>query len=297
MLFRSEAFLELLPSSSLRRSEYEELVDEKSAAFSRKHVEENKHSRKYIPDIFVENGPYKEQLRYFADPVLFLKKALCRCNGLDFSRINRIAASYGLPLINQQPFPNSVVPEQMEEISARLSCFLSEASAVLDNYDALIHSKKLCREDYYDFWDKINSSLKYMLKDIAKNIRYTNLQFLLLTQSAGQGKTNFLCDFTESFLLKKGYCVWYFNAYEFYEPPVNIFWQKLTLEHQYDISYVKMVLKRRWRESKRSVIVVIDGLNENFRLPNFEQALIGFLQVCETLPFVKVIMSDRKSVV
>lgn len=288
-----EAFLELLPPSSLRRSEYEELVDEKSAAFSRKHVEENKHSRKYIPDIFVENGPYKEQLRYFADPVLFLKKALCKCNGLDFSRINRIAASYGLPLINQQPFPNSVVPEQMEEISARLSCFLSEASAVLDNYDALIHSKKLCWEDYYDFWDKINSSLKYMLKDMAKNIRYTNLQFLLLTQSAGQGKTNFLCDFTENFLLKKGYCVWYFNAYEFYEPPVNIFWQKLTLEHQYDITYVKMVLKRRWRESKRSVIVVIDGLNENFRLPNFEQALIGFLQVCETLPFVKVIMSTR----
>lgn len=288
-----EAFRELLPLSSLRRNEYEELIDGKSAAFSRRHIEENKRSRKYIPDIFVENGPYKEQLRYFADPVLFLKKVLCKCKGLDFTRINQIAASYGLPQINQPVFPCSVAPEQMEEVSAGLSDLLSAASAILGNYDSLIHSKNLCWEDYYDFRDKTNHSLKYILKGMEENVRYTNLQFLLLTQPAGQGKTNFLCDFTENFLLKKGYCVWYFNAYEFYEPPANILRKKLSLEGQYDISYAKQVLERRWHESKRPVVVVIDGLNENIRLPNFEQALIGFLQECETLPFVKVIMSTR----
>lgn len=288
-----EVFRELLPSSSLRRSEYEELIYEKSAVFSERHIEENKRSRKYIPDIFVENGPYKERLRYFADPVLFLKKALCECHGLDFTRINQAAEIYELPLINQQALPCSIAPEQMEKVSAGLSDFLSAASAILDNYDGLIRSQKLCWEDHYDFWDKINHSLKYMLKDMAENIRYTNLQFLLLTQPAGQGKTNFLCDFTENFLLKKRYCVWYFNAYEFYEPPANILRQKLSLEGQYDISYAKQVLERRWRESKRPVIVVIDGLNENISLPGFEQALIGFLQECEALPFVKVIMSTR----
>ena len=288
-----ETFQELLPTSSLRRNEYEEFIDERSTAFSRRHVEQNKCSRKYISVIFVENGPYKERLRYFADPVLFLKKALYECKRLDFTRINQIAASYGLPLINQQVLPCLVVPEQMEEVSAILLGFLSEASTILNDYDDLIRSKKLCWEDYYAFQDKINHSLKYMLKDLAENIQYSHLQFLLLTQPAGQGKTNFLCDFTENFLLKKGYCVWYFNAYEFHESPANTFWQKLSLEGQYDISYIKKVLERRWRESKRPVIVVIDGLNENISLSGFEQALIGFLQECETLPFVKVIMSTR----
>lgn len=150
-----ETFQELLPASSLRRNEYEEFVDEKSTAFSRRHVEENKRSRKYIPDIFVENGPYKERLRYFADPVLFLKKALCECKGLDFTRINQIAASYGLPLSNQQILPCFVAPEQMEEVSAGLLDFLSEVSTILDNYNDLVHSKKLCWEDYYNFRDKV----------------------------------------------------------------------------------------------------------------------------------------------
>lgn len=289
-----EMFQELLSPPCFRLNEYEELIFEKSAAFSRRHIEENKRSRKYIPDIFVENGPYKELLRYFTDPVLFVKKALYECKKMEFSRINEAARFLTLPLIDQQKIQTQIIAEQLEDAISLLLDFLSNASCTLDEYDKRIRSKGLCWEEYFDLQDRVQNSLKFSIKDLEKNIQFTKFQFLLLTQSAGQGKTNFLCDFTENFLLKKGYCVWYFNAYEFYEPPANILRQKLSLEGQYDISYVKQVLARRWRKSKRPVVIVIDGLNENITLANFEQALIGFLQECETLPFVKVIMSTRE---
>lgn len=288
-----EAFQKLLPLSSLRSNEYEELACEKSNEFSRRHIEENKRSRKYIPDIFVENGPYKEHLRYFADPVLFVKKSLRECKKMDFSRINQAAPFLGLPLIDQQALPSSVAPEQLEDAISALLEFLSKAGHTLEKYDDITYSKDLCREEFYDLRDRIYNALKYSIKAMEENLKYTKFQFLLLTQPAGQGKTNLLCDFTENFLLKKGYCVWYFNAYEFYEPPANILQRKLSLEGQYDISYAKQVLEQRWRRTKRPLVIVFDGLNENITLPNFEQALIGFLQECESLPFVKVIMSTR----
>lgn len=288
-----EMFQDMLPLSSLCSNEYKELVYEKSIEFSRRHIEENKRSRKYIPNIFVENGSYKERLRYFSDPVLFVKKALHECRKMDFSRINQVTPSLGLPLIDQQTLPSSVTPEQLETVVSVLLDFLSNARHTLEKYDGQARSTGLCWEEYFDLQDRVQNSLKYSIGALEKNLQYAKFQFLLLTQPAGQGKTNLLCDFTENFLLKKGYCVWYFNAYEFYEPPANIFKKKLSLEGQYDISYAKQVLEQYWRKSKRPLIIVIDGLNENIALSNFEQSLIGFLQECESLTFIKVIMSTR----
>lgn len=288
-----EMIQDLLPSFSLQLNEYEELVCAKSTEFSRRHIEENKNSRKYIPDIFVEYDSYKEYLRYFADPVLFLKKTLYELQKMDFSEINQTTSFLGLSAIDPLSLPTTITPEQLEITIPIVSDYLSKTIYTLEEYEHRIRSKGLCWEEYYSFWGKVQNSLKYSIKELKEKLPYTKFQFLLLTQPAGQGKTNFLCDFTENFLLKKGYCVWYFNAYEFYEPPANILWQKLSLEGLYDKSYVKQVLERRWQESKRPLIIVIDGLNENIALPNFEQALIGFLQECETLPFIKVIMSTR----
>jgi hypothetical protein len=115
-----------------------------------------------------------------------------------------------------------------------------------------------------------------------------------LTKRAGQGKTNFLCDFTENFLLKKGYCVWYFNAYELREEPFKVLWRRLSMQGKYEHTYAGQVFERMWKRTGRPMVVVIDGLNENTVIPNFGDCVCGFLEECSALPYLKVIMTTRK---
>ena len=60
-----------------------------------------------------------------------------------------------------------------------------------------------------------NSFFKWDLKDIYQQLEFLNYRFLLLTRNAGQGKTNFLCDYTENFIMKNSQalnCEYYHKA-------------------------------------------------------------------------------------
>ena len=70
-------------------------------------------------------------------------------------------------------------------------------------------------------WSRNYNSIPFFAGDLLKNVEAAGASFALLTKRAGQGKTNLLCDFTENFLLKKNYCVWYYNAYELRESPME----------------------------------------------------------------------------
>lgn len=290
----AEMFQELLSTDNFSLNEYELSIYQACQAFSHRQIGKNKASRKYIPDIFVEEGFYKEHLRYFADPVLFVKKTLLECRRLDFSSLNRYLKLLDRPLINISSLPESVSPESLDSTVAVLSTFLSKTINVLETIYSYIERDSIGNEQYFEIRSTLNTSLKFDLQDMLDSIRFTGIRYLLLTKLAGQGKTNFLCDFTENFLLKKGYCVLYFNANEFHEPPMRTIQRKLSQNGQYDPAYAYQVLERSWKRTRRPLVIVIDGLNENTVYPNFGNTMCGFLEQCETLPFIKVIMSTRK---
>lgn len=116
---------------------------------------------------------------------------------------------------------------------------------------------------------------------------------ILLTRDAGQGKTNFLCDFTENYLLKKKIVSIYYNAFEFCERPVDTILRKLTCDKKYELQYIKKVLSKRWNLSLQPIIIIIDGLNENTTLNNFGKYMEESLAELMSIPSVKIIMTSR----
>ena len=139
----------------------------------------------------------------------------------------------------------------------------------------------------------INSSIKWDLKDILSQMEYLEYRALLLTRNAGQGKTNFVCDFTENFLLKKNICSLFFNAADFCDTPVNILKKYITVDGKYSENYAIEILNQWWINAKIPMVIVIDGLNENISLPNFENHILHAITEWLKLPFLKIVMTTR----
>ena len=285
-------FRELLMAYNLQPNEYETLIRAESQALSLVKIADNKKNRKYIPDIFVEEGLHKEQLRYFADPLLFMKKAIRECKLLDFSTINQYLVDLGLSEINFSDFPEEFLPEELETVAENLSDLLRNAAEALAKCSERIEIKEVGIERYYEYRCACHNSMRHYLEKYCKLLGFVSCRYLLLTKRAGQGKTNFLCDFTVNFLLKKDYCVLYFNANDLYEEPMQILRRILGMQERYDHGYVDRVLEHAWRRTGRPTIIVIDGLNENAH-PQFGHSMCGFLKECNTIPHIKIIMSTR----
>ena len=69
-------------------NEYKEKFFIKANEHTHQQISKNKQIRKYIPYIYVEEQYYKEMVRYFADPALFVQKALYELLRYDWSVIN-----------------------------------------------------------------------------------------------------------------------------------------------------------------------------------------------------------------
>jgi len=287
-------FRELLPADNLKPNKYEMLSLSESQAFSCCRVEENKKSRKYIPNIFVEEKSYKEQLRYFSDPYLFVKKAIHDFKRIDFSAINRYLIAIARPEMNFSGLPDEFSPDELETVTIMILHSLSYAIDMLKMSSERGEKIDVSIERYFNDKSVFNNSLRHYLENLRMLVEFAGLRYLLLTKRAGQGKTNLLCDFTENFLLKKGYCVWYFNAYELREDPLNVLWRRLSIHGEYDPTYAGQVLEHAWKRTGRPVVVVIDGLNENTAIPDFGDCIYDFLEKCGALPYLKVIMTTRK---
>ena len=85
--------------------------------------------------------------------------------------------------------------------------------------------------------------------------------------------------------------VLFYNAYDIREPIFNLIQKELTLDEKYSWEYVSRVLTQNWRNTCRSITIVIDGLNENTALNDFGGYVSDFLRQVMKLPFLKVILS------
>ena len=80
---------ELLPSKFLVPSKYREEFEKRARQITQELIDHNKKNKKYIPEIFVEEGEYKENFRYFSEPNLFINKVIEEITALDFRAVNK----------------------------------------------------------------------------------------------------------------------------------------------------------------------------------------------------------------
>lgn len=289
----TDLFMELIPSQFIGFSEYREEFEEKVRRFTEKVVEKNIKSKKYIPDIFVEEGGYKENFRYFSEPELFLKKVIEELENLDLGAVNRFLLNRNKKELDFKDIVRFAFEYTVLDTCELLIQRLNDAIKEIENAREQPEERGLSREKRYLKEDGCSYWVMYTLKRIRDEICFFKYKIILITKDAGQGKTNFLCDFTRNFLLKKKFSVLFYNAYDFREPFMNLIKKELTVDEEYSWEYVQQVLNQKWQRNHEPVIIIIDGLNENTALNDFGGYVSDFLKETQKFPFMKVVLSTR----
>ena len=269
-------FADKLPSSAVIEPMYICELKKKCYECCENLIKRNKEIAKYIPEIFVEESMYKENLRYFALPILFINKAIQDLKQLDFNNINKYLKKEKKQLISFSGYPEKVSPANFDDSISTLTNYLKKCIADIEELDTKRDGVDSIEERYTQGYF-INSSIKWDLKDILSQMEYLDYRAMLLTRNAGQGKTNFVCDFTENFLLKKNVCSLFFNAADFCDTPVNILKKYITVDGKYSEKYAVEILNQWWINAKIPIVIVIDGLNENISLNSMRRAKIDSL--------------------
>lgn len=255
-------------------------------------ISKNRDSAKYIPDIFIEESYYKENLRYFSLPLLFINKIIDELNTIDFKNVNIILQKEKIQKIQFSNYPRNVTADTFDNVVSHLKRELKRCISVLEQIDDKRRGGDSIEERYTQGF-YLNNSLKWDLEELLNQLEFLSYRILLLTRNAGQGKTNFVCDFTENFLVRRRIPAVYFNASDFCEAPFAVIKRFLTGNGAYDEKYVISLLTKVWEKTKVPFVIVIDGLNENTSLPNFGNYIKQSIEEWLTLPFVKVVMTTR----
>ena len=287
-----EKFMTNIPSDSLAQSKYISELVRDGYKQSISEVNKNKKSAKYIPDIFVEEDEYKENLRFFCDPILFFKKSIADLQALDFSNVNEYLHEKKIYFSDHNN--NEISPENFQVLYEELRDKIRSCVNLLEKESNNVkRAGANSLENEYKHISAFNNSLKWDLEKIYEQINFIEKRVILITKNAGQGKTNFLCDFTENFLAKKNIPSFYFNASSFIEKPSIQILNKITLEEIWSKEYVRIGLRKFWETTGKFVVIVIDGLNENTTLNRFNIHIEESIKELLNYPYIKIIMSTR----
>lgn len=245
-------------------------------------IQKNIKSGKYLRDTFLEKRDLKEHLRYFVDPYLFSRYVVDRTYRLSFDRLNRGRKIWNKPKFNFN-VTQFIVDDSVSSFSHLYEPLLKMREYIKEKGTNL--SSQSSNEDYF-------SSTKCGRK--VADLTYLTSKLCLLTGKAGQGKTNFLCDFTENVLLKRHIPFVYVNGYEVDATDLEKSFTKAICP-ALDISFSKMMneLAKYCSAKRKPIVFIIDGLNENPHPVQFADSLVSFIKRFLSFDFVKMIMTCR----
>jgi hypothetical protein len=280
-----------------------------------RHVEvqlrKEKQSRKYIPDIFVEIPHIKDKARYFSHPSLFLGKILEEVTRLDLNNINRVLQKLELPLLSfkwvfrtEEEFPL----EDVDGVVALAKAELLNLQEQLRPYaywkgteteiETLVPPTKRYVADSMKYYlGNYASSVSYKIDNLIEKLSTVSASILFITARAGQGKTNFVCDFAETFLAKRSIPCVFFTGRDFnYVLPENItehFVKSLYSGSTITTNEGLGLLDRLGMRLDKPLVVIIDGINEHTNVQAFSYHLEIFAANLQNYKNIKLILTCR----
>lgn len=289
------SFAEYINGKYIEANKIKSIFKENMNLYTEQQIQKNIKSGKYIPEIFVEQNDYKEYMRFFSEPKLFINKAIEEIQSLNFKDINEFL---------EKNFNKNIsfrIPDIIEN-DEKLLLVSKELSEDLKNARKLVEDRKQMQNllkkglDLYsrETRDYYNRALQFDFVDIDRNLEYIKYKYLIITNSAGQGKTNFICDFTKNFLLKKKFFVLYINAYEVNKDLYEFICDKMmSFLNSKNLDYILNLLKQEYEKTFKPFVIIIDGLNENNKFNDFSNVVRQFLERIAGFNFIKVIMTTR----
>ena len=156
------------------------------------------------------------------------------------------------------------------------------------NFNELLKYDELHTNNSRDYFSSSKFGKQY------EHLRYVSGKLLLITTSAGQGKTNLVCDLVERVLLTRHIPFVYLNGYEIKPDDIGKSFADMMLPGT-NTSFENAIKEvATYCKYKRCpIIFIIDGLNENPLPDVFASNLEVFLDMVLQYDCVKVLMTCR----
>lgn len=277
-------YIRMMAENAVKNPRHHSLFDEPDKQlflYCNHNIKKNISSGKYLPNVFLENRRIKQHLRDFVAPYPFAKLVLERCDMIDTYCINR-----NRTFRHKDLFVFDVTPYKSFVAEEELNTFFCGAKQLedylLQKYDEL-HGE---RSRYSLGTDKYGA--------LSIHMQHVTSKLLLITTSAGQGKTNQICDLVNNVLLKRRIPFVYLNGYEVDANDIFGSFASNMLpgtNMAFDEVIKNAVTYCQYRRSP--IILIIDGLNENPIPDVFSRNLAIFMEKVLQYDCVKVIMTCR----
>jgi hypothetical protein len=278
--------------------------------FSRRALKYESQTGKYIPDVFIETREAKQMARLFCHPVLFLHRQLEIFPKLGLETWNEFLTKLGLtPLFIPALAllsPQKTLKETTED-ATRLRESLLELQDRVNYYakgrrEIPIESIPETARPFYaeNAWNLSNGFAYGLGRDIhtfIDNVSLIGKRIFILTGRAGQGKTNFVADLMDTFLLRHGI------------PSAYVSVRKLALQQSTSLgtALAEMLFDHRIKSfqecakllsdaadrNRKPFVLILDGLNEHPQGPLFAKQLEDLLFQLLDFPDLKVLMTCR----
>lgn len=275
-------YIKCMAESAVQNPKHRSIFDgSDSFLYYNWNVEKNKKSGKYLPGVFLENRKVKQQLRDFVAPYTFAKQILEKADSIDTYQMNRYRK-----ILDRSLFEFDITPYKGFVAEESLSGFYQGAKSFLQYLDDKHNELHPERDNYRLGTSRFGSLILRM--------QYVLSKLLLITTSAGQGKTNQICDLVENVLLKRKIPFVYLNGYEIKADSIPACFAESMLPGK-NVSFDECMqgIATYCKYKRCPIILIIDGLNENPEPDVFARNLITFLNLVLQYDCVKVIMTCR----
>lgn len=277
-------YIRLMAENAIKNPRHHSSFDEPDKQlflYNNYNINKNISSGKYLPNVFLENRSIKQYLRDFVAPYPFAKLVLERCDMIDTYCTNR-----NRKFRHEDSFVFDVTDFKSFVSEEEMGTFYNGAK-LLENY--LVEKNKELfsgRDNYYQ------ESIKY--SNLISHMQHISSKLLLIAASAGQGKTNQICDLVYNVLLKRRIPFVYLNGYEIDANDIFSTFASYMLpgtNMSFDEVIKNAVTYCKYR--RNPIILIIDGLNENPMPDVFSRNLAIFMEKVLQYDCVKVIMTCR----
>jgi hypothetical protein len=265
---------------------------------------------RYIPDVFVETQDTKYQARCFTHPTLFVRRIAGWFDRRPFAGLNRLATMSGLPTVATAPTQALVAADTPDRAAAAAQRFMTELEGldatlaafreIVKTGGAGVHrdeARSYVLDETRYYIEMIAGGMQYRVGDRRAELRCVTARIFLLTGPAGQGKTNFLCDFTERFLLRHGVPCAYITARQLSRIPhpdlAEVVRRLIFPAAVATLDEGLTTLAAACAERRQPFVLVIDGLNEHPDIRSFPAQLEQLLETLVCYPHVRVLMTCR----
>ena len=272
-------------------------------------ITKEKNHKRYIPDVFVEVACVKDKARFFAHPVLFLNKVAEDIGLLNLSRLNAFLLKLSLEPISLGLSVETV--NGIDEVEGHVLHLLGALQHLRDRlspYSSLEPKPSLeeiipadRRYIYKAIWFPLGgaaSALRRRVDERIDDLKAIQARVLFIVARAGQGKTNFVCDFAENVLGKRSIPCLFFTGQEIrYEDPDKIgeYIAEAAFGDRYDGSIEAMLrdLEELCLLTQTPVTIIIDGINEHSNINAFSHRLEKLIERILEHEFIKIILTCR----